>query len=475
MGDFTNQVLLRRRIQNSLFNQPTVMDMAPEEEVVMPLGPSQMEMDADASASNYRRILEQGAPREADTHVGKGRRIMAGILGGFAGLRDPQAGYNAARGVVQGPYKAKLDEYNRQVGNTKNLAVFDESRVQDKAKRDHLFAQSNAEVERAKAEQARASYNNRRIVKWEPQTKEEAIELEGSKHPKVPRNGQQYKIQLEDGNIVIADIDPETGNYRMGNVQIPQNKVKNLGNALTKEGDSEPKTPYQAALDEWKSRPGNESKKPTAKDLKEILANSESASVQAGRAMNITLGGQRLENLRQVPSNTKFSHERLLRNDFNNNKVVQAYQVVSQNAINARNAWAMAEKALKTGGSLNTPTQVIITSLNKIMDPKSVVRESEYARTAQGQSLLNRLEGWFTKITQGGALSPAELKSVVDSINLLEQGHKQQYDPYVQQLTSAATEAGIDPKQVVGGQTAPQGGQEESLAEMLERRRRGQR
>jgi len=83
---------------------------------------------------------------------------------------------------------------------------------------------------------------------------------------------------------------------------------------------------------------------------------------------------------------------------------------------------------LKKGDrSLNT--QAIITSFNKILDPTSVVRESEYDRTAQGQALIEQLRGKVDQIASGGAgvteqtlkeasdIAKTYLESSQDSIN----------------------------------------------------------
>lgn len=59
--------------------------------------------------------------------------------------------------------------------------------------------------------------------------------------------------------------------------------------------------------------------------------------------------------------------------------------------------------SIKSGGNRSLNTQAIITSFNKILDPTSVVRESEYDRTAAGQSLLAQLQGKYDNIVSGGA------------------------------------------------------------------------
>lgn len=52
--------------------------------------------------------------------------------------------------------------------------------------------------------------------------------------------------------------------------------------------------------------------------------------------------------------------------------------------------------------SMNAPTQAIISTFNKILDPTSVVRESEYARSPEGMGILQRLEGIPGRLQKGG-------------------------------------------------------------------------
>jgi hypothetical protein len=54
-------------------------------------------------------------------------------------------------------------------------------------------------------------------------------------------------------------------------------------------------------------------------------------------------------------------------------------------------------------GNLVAVDQAIITTFNKMTDPDSVVRESEYARTASDLALWNRLKGKIEKWQKGGA------------------------------------------------------------------------
>lgn len=66
-------------------------------------------------------------------------------------------------------------------------------------------------------------------------------------------------------------------------------------------------------------------------------------------------------------------------------------------------------KLLDTGlaaarrGDMASGAQTILVTFQKILDPPSVVRESEYMRSAAGQSLLNRVKGWIEQLRKGGA------------------------------------------------------------------------
>lgn len=68
----------------------------------------------------------------------------------------------------------------------------------------------------------------------------------------------------------------------------------------------------------------------------------------------------------------------------------------------------------------NAATQVIITGLNKMLDPTSVVREGEYARSEAGVAFLNKAQGWKNRLTRGGpALTDGELREFVNQADRL--------------------------------------------------------
>ena len=69
----------------------------------------------------------------------------------------------------------------------------------------------------------------------------------------------------------------------------------------------------------------------------------------------------------------------------------------------------------KEGKDLTAASQAIIFGWNKMLDEGSVVRESEYDRTGESQSLLNRISGRISKLEQGGdGLTLGTVESVLE-------------------------------------------------------------
>jgi hypothetical protein len=94
---------------------------------------------------------------------------------------------------------------------------------------------------------------------------------------------------------------------------------------------------------------------------------------------------------------------------------------------------------------LNATSQTIITTFNKILDPSSVVRETEYARSPEGQSLIDSLYGKLAAISQGGpGLTPDSLREFVDLARVFVQ-NAQTSIAEAQQLAAKNAEAfGLD-------------------------------
>jgi hypothetical protein len=101
---------------------------------------------------------------------------------------------------------------------------------------------------------------------------------------------------------------------------------------------------------------------------------------------------------------------------------------------------------------LNGTSQAIIMIFNKILDPNSVVRESEYARTPEGVGLLQMIEGKATKLTQGGAgLTPNSLKEFVDLAATFSANALKSIESEKQRAGALSDKYGLDTAYITGG------------------------
>src|ERR1051325_2764822 len=106
---------------------------------------------------------------------------------------------------------------------------------------------------------------------------------------------------------------------------------------------------------------------------------------------------------------------------------------------------------------LNATSQAIISTFNKIIDPSSVVRESEYARSPEGQSLLDALSGRVSALSQGGpGLTKESLKEFVDLAKVFVDNSQQSLQAANAQAIATAQAFGLNTSLVgVPGASAP--------------------
>lgn len=129
-----------------------------------------------------------------------------------------------------------------------------------------------------------------------------------------------------------------------------------------------------------------------------------------------------------------------LRNEIKNNPYVKEFQ-----DINTK--FSVMEKALdesKVTGDLIATDQALITLFNKMTDPESVVRESEYARTPDDASLMNRLKGRIGKLQKGGAgLTNEDRQALYTMANKFYDVYSKNYDETVKNYKELAKASGI--------------------------------
>ncbi len=95
--------------------------------------------------------------------------------------------------------------------------------------------------------------------------------------------------------------------------------------------------------------------------------------------------------------------------------------------------------------------QALVMMFNKMLDPTSAVREGEYARTAQGQSALDRAQQYVAQLSQGGAgITDKTRSDMVDLAKELQGAAQQQFNSQMKFYVDLAPELGTTPQNLLG-------------------------
>lgn len=102
-----------------------------------------------------------------------------------------------------------------------------------------------------------------------------------------------------------------------------------------------------------------------------------------------------------LTANAAFQGEVRIGNNLDKN--VKEYYDSRRSVAAIESGLGEARSQLKAGKTINFASQAVLVGFQKLLDPTSVVRESEYARSGDGQSAVNRWKGAWLKLSQGGA------------------------------------------------------------------------
>ena len=109
-------------------------------------------------------------------------------------------------------------------------------------------------------------------------------------------------------------------------------------------------------------------------------------------------------------------------------------------------------------GDMLSGSQAILITFNKMLDPTSVVRESEYARSATGQSAIETIKGYADKLARGGAgVTLSELRSYKRFADqVVAKALESTIAPERLRISRLAERFGVDPDLIFSGKFAPQ-------------------
>lgn len=132
-----------------------------------------------------------------------------------------------------------------------------------------------------------------------------------------------------------------------------------------------------------------------------------------------------------------------LRGEIKSNPYVKDFQDIN----NKYSVMQKAFKKSKDSKNFIAIDQAIISLFNKMTDPQSVVRESEYIRTPQNQSIIDRFKGAVSKYGYGGAgIAQEDRQALIEMANEFHNSYAKNYDDTINNFKELARETGISEK-----------------------------
>lgn len=356
--------------------------------------------------------------------------LLDGILG--ASFDDPKtaATLQLAQGLLSAPRAMQglaggLSGYQQAMAQAKQAKMMEEMRSMQ-------MAQQRMQMEAAQREQAKAQGIEGAYRKAYRDPTEMALAQNGGPTPQaaaaLPTSRPGY-----DQNVLateLAKVDPLTA-YQLLQPKAPDFKV--VGNSLVQIGPDGVKEAY---------RPPE--KPETTSDLKEYMYSRDNEGFRG------TFREWQLENNRSkatnvsVPINTGqrgLDNTLKLRGDFRSEPVYKAHQEMQSAYGQIKQSLSAASPAGDLAGA---------TKLMKLLDPGSVVRESELGMAMAATGALDRLTNYATMIVKGTKLTPDQRKDFQSLADRLYSESVNQYNAKRSEYQGIAERNGLSVPDVLG-------------------------
>jgi len=214
----------------------------------------------------------------------------------------------------------------------------------------------------------------------------------------------------------------------------------------------------RAIIDKFEGRQEKKSDLAESRDFTVSLADAQRAHqeklanqrLNAQKIQNTAKRNQALKDLDRTEKTEGAKFAQSLRKEIKADPLVKDFNIVNTKYRGMKSVMAEFMKNPDKKSRIAVDAAVI-TLYNKILDPGSVVRESEYARTQQGQALLNRLKSFDEKILQGGTgLAVEELQEILSISKVLRDASKGDYDNAINSYKENISDIpGVDPENVL--------------------------
>jgi hypothetical protein len=141
-----------------------------------------------------------------------------------------------------------------------------------------------------------------------------------------------------------------------------------------------------------------------------------------------------------------------IRKQVSTNPIVKDFLLIDSQSKRLDTAVKDVQEQRKAGRIPNfiAVDQALITILNKMLDPTSVVRESEYARTPSDQAALSRIKGSFQQLVTGGAkLDDPDRDAVLRMARSFAKIARNRLNPEINSIKKTLIKFKIDPDDVI--------------------------
>lgn len=101
--------------------------------------------------------------------------------------------------------------------------------------------------------------------------------------------------------------------------------------------------------------------------------------------------------------------------------------------VSASNTFRELDELIADRGPMQDVT--ILYRFIKALDPPSVVREGETALVNSASTITGILQGWIDKLGQGGFIGTVERKSMQDTLKLMRESYKKEYDIFAKRAS----------------------------------------
>jgi hypothetical protein len=187
----------------------------------------------------------------------------------------------------------------------------------------------------------------------------------------------------------------------------------------------------------------------TREERAEQLIGRIRAAKEAGDTAAVTKYERQYEDFKQSLAATRASASGLTPiQEFNaSERLATAWTKEQSAAREMERQYALMTTGLKRfrEGDTLGGSQAVLVTFQKILDPTSVVRESEYARTAEGLAVLDRLEGMYQRLKAGGAGVPdKELAEIVQTAKEFLDNTRARSGGVRRRIEAAAAKYGLD-------------------------------